>query len=621
MGIYNKQDMFHNFHIPVMGTGFSIDTPVKVAHLGIDSVISLVDDELIEQMREYYSKLFNINFLSICKSDFDYRASRITAYLNLLYNIIDKKFYDMKQLPFDVDNELFLYLRLLPQNSPLKSLYYKWLLKKSSVAQQQKIRKDILSNMRLGEIQVNIMTKIDKANDVDLKDVKNEKGEPYILSEFSDSLSALRGFANSDLSSSIVFSAGISRRLYSYIAKFKDFYADVFGFIKKRIILKISDYRSAAIQGAFLAQKGVWVSEFRFESGINCGGHAFISDGRLMGDILQEMVDKKKYLRDYLHSLFITGLKKKGLLIPKHKLDFRVTAQGGVGSSSEHKFLLDHYQLDSIGWGSPFLLVPEVTAVSNSLLERLQKKKKGDIYLSDASPLGVPFYNLKLTNSELERQEKIAKGVAGSSCPKRFLVSNVEFTDNPICVSSRQYQKNKLDIITHEDNFQQVTKGDVMVKSCLCVGLSDTALEKYNIQTKNRAVTYHSAICPGPNLDYFNKIVGLKTMVDHIYGRNPESLLVDCEGDENKRMHVFFNELILYINYLNQIIFKQKLKGDDKSKINISKFHSNLLKGIQYYRRLFLVFGRRWIKKPDIVSMVAQLQEQYKEILSNLKQL
>ena len=31
----------HNFYIPVMGTGFTIDTPLKVAKYGISSVVSL----------------------------------------------------------------------------------------------------------------------------------------------------------------------------------------------------------------------------------------------------------------------------------------------------------------------------------------------------------------------------------------------------------------------------------------------------------------------------------------------------------------------------------------------------------------------------------------------------
>ena len=43
----------HSFHIPVMGIGFTIDTPLKVAPFCIDSVISIVDDIIIEQMREY----------------------------------------------------------------------------------------------------------------------------------------------------------------------------------------------------------------------------------------------------------------------------------------------------------------------------------------------------------------------------------------------------------------------------------------------------------------------------------------------------------------------------------------------------------------------------------------
>ena len=44
----------HSFHIPVMGLGFTIDTPLKVSQFGIDSVISIVDDILIERMRKMY---------------------------------------------------------------------------------------------------------------------------------------------------------------------------------------------------------------------------------------------------------------------------------------------------------------------------------------------------------------------------------------------------------------------------------------------------------------------------------------------------------------------------------------------------------------------------------------
>jgi hypothetical protein len=47
-----EENKVHTFHIPVMGLAFSIDTPVKVARFGISSVVSIVDDVLIEQMRK-----------------------------------------------------------------------------------------------------------------------------------------------------------------------------------------------------------------------------------------------------------------------------------------------------------------------------------------------------------------------------------------------------------------------------------------------------------------------------------------------------------------------------------------------------------------------------------------
>ena len=55
---YNES--FHRFFIPVMGTAFTIDTPIKVARFGISSVVSLCDDELCETMREFYSKKYHL---------------------------------------------------------------------------------------------------------------------------------------------------------------------------------------------------------------------------------------------------------------------------------------------------------------------------------------------------------------------------------------------------------------------------------------------------------------------------------------------------------------------------------------------------------------------------------
>lgn len=35
----------HTFHIPVMGLAYTIDSPIRVAHYGISSVISIADDD------------------------------------------------------------------------------------------------------------------------------------------------------------------------------------------------------------------------------------------------------------------------------------------------------------------------------------------------------------------------------------------------------------------------------------------------------------------------------------------------------------------------------------------------------------------------------------------------
>ena len=48
--------MVHKIHIPVMGICYTADTPIRVAHFGITSVISLVDDGLLEEYRMAYAE-------------------------------------------------------------------------------------------------------------------------------------------------------------------------------------------------------------------------------------------------------------------------------------------------------------------------------------------------------------------------------------------------------------------------------------------------------------------------------------------------------------------------------------------------------------------------------------
>ena len=168
---------------------------------------------------------------------------------------------------FEPGSEITKYFELLAHDSPIKA-QYNAMIAEMDPARKKKSQENLRAQMQDGEHR---RQHHDQARPPQLR-----PGQKELPAEFSDALAALRGYAQSKLNSAIVFSAGINRRLYTYIEKFKDFYADATGTIKKRIILKVSDYRSSFVQGCFLAKKGLWVSEYRIESGLNCGGHAFV---------------------------------------------------------------------------------------------------------------------------------------------------------------------------------------------------------------------------------------------------------------------------------------------------------------------------------------------------------
>src|SRR3990170_4716933 len=109
----------HTFHIPVMGLGYTIDTPVKVARFGISSVISIIEDHLIERMREFHSIQYGEKFVPITVEDGDHRAKRITEYLNLINRIVKKQVADMKLQPFEKGQDIVKYFEMLPENSLL----------------------------------------------------------------------------------------------------------------------------------------------------------------------------------------------------------------------------------------------------------------------------------------------------------------------------------------------------------------------------------------------------------------------------------------------------------------------------------------------------------------------
>ncbi|MEJ6749144.1 MAG: hypothetical protein QNK60_04375 [Flavobacteriales bacterium] len=565
----------HTFHIPVMGTAFTADSPLKVAHYGISTVIALADDVLLERLRKYYSDLNNISYEEIKNNTKDYRADRITAYLNMVHVLVSKKFETFTTSTSDKFDEVKKYFEMLPDTASVKKEFNKII---SDTFKFEDLSTWLKDNLSFGSVDVNIMTKVDKTNYF-----KKEE----LPSEYNDAHAGLRGYANSDLESSVIFSAGMNPRLYGYIAHFDDFFPDVNGNIKKKIVLKVSDYRSAIIQGKFLAKKGLWISEYRIESGLNCGGHAFATDGYLMGPILAEFRDRRQELIDDIYAVCKPALEANGRVVPNETLKISITAQGGVATSEEHNFLINHYKLDTVGWGTPFLLVPEATTVDAATRKQLQDAKEKDLYLSNVSPLGVPFNNLRDSSKDVEKEQKITDGKPGSPCPRKFLALSNEYGTEGVCTASRLFQKNKID--------EQGISDSITDKTCLCMGLAATAVINYGLNTRE---SFGVSICPGPNMAYFNQELSLQDMSHHIYNGDEGVVRAD-------RPNMFVNELGMYLKYLSEKIEEHKKDWSKKSPRYLNAFTTNMNEGIAYYQKMFNSVGTTFssVKKSALNSL------------------
>ena len=149
----------HKFHIPVMGLAYTIDTPVKVARFGISSVISIVEDRLIEMMRSYYYPEINQRYEPIASSEHDYRAKRITDYLNLVNSIVHNQIEKIKKAAFEKGSEIVKYFEMLPEDSLLKQLYLK-MVNTDNRAERTELENYLRSQVKPGSIDVNIMTRI-----------------------------------------------------------------------------------------------------------------------------------------------------------------------------------------------------------------------------------------------------------------------------------------------------------------------------------------------------------------------------------------------------------------------------------------------------------------------------
>lgn len=566
----------HTFHIPVLGIGYSIDTPLKISHYGMDSVLSLVDDILLEKLRKLYCGKNNIPYREITDKEEDYRALRITAYLDLLKALSESKFDALKKSALGDGIEIREFFKMMPEGDPRKQTFEKIISDPSTATD---IMQWLDDNLSMGSIDVNIMTKLDRENY--LKGTRLD----HI---YNDAHAALRGYGMSTLESTLVLSAGINPKLYTYMQEFEDFYPDENGYIQKKIALKVSDYKSAMIQGKFLAKRGLWVSEYRIESGLNCGGHAFATEGYLMGPILAEFRDRHDELVLSNHELLVSALNENKRIVPNKMMSLKITAQGGVGTAEEHQFLIDEYGVDSVGWGTPFLLVPEATTIDDATLDKLMAAKEDDLYLSDISPLGVPFNSLRGNTKDLEKLAKIAEGKPGSSCSKKYASLSTEFSDKTICLASRRYQSLKLKELSKQsmsaDQYnEQYAK--IVDKSCICTGLGTASMLVNNLNTRIEGEGV--SVCPGPNMAYFSRAMSLKEITDHIYGRANFMSRKD-------RPNMFVKEFWLYLDYLEKKIKETGSSAGRKQIKYFQNFSSNLLDGIEYYNELFNKYPQRF---------------------------
>jgi hypothetical protein len=147
--------------------------------------------------------------------------------------------------------------------------------------------------------------------------------------------------------------------------------------------------------------------------------------------------------------------------------------------------------------------------------------------------------------------------------------------------------------MTHEERAK--AKAAVLNKTCICHDLSGSATVKYGIDPE--ATT---SVCCGPSIAYFNRVVSLKEMIDHIYGRT--SVLAPI-----KRPHMLLRELQLYLNHFADECAKSPLSL--RTREYLTEFKRNILAGIAHYYALADHLADRKARfLEDLISLEAVLQ-------------
>ena len=132
------------------------------------------------------------------------------------------------------------------------------------------------------------------------------------------------------------------------------------------------------------------------------------------------------------------ALQEKGIAVPAKFLEVRITVQGGIGTANEDRFLREYHGVDGTGWGSPFLLVPEATNVDDETRKKLAAAQKSDFYLSDVSPLGIPF----IISGQFQRMERRRSIEAGNQeVLHKKILSRIRSLRTTHLSESMQYQR------------------------------------------------------------------------------------------------------------------------------------------------------------------------------------
>ena len=572
--------MVHKIHIPVMGICYTADTPIRVSHFGITSVISLVDDGLLEKYRMAYGERLGVDVGSPQTT----RIGRIRSYLDFVVDESARKFDWIRGLRFARCvgdgrvpcaglspcglNDKDRYFMMLPADSPLRQ-EYEYVCGLSGLSRVS-AEMELTRKMEAGEIQANIMVSLN----------------------YDDAaLDAVRGFAASKVRGSLVLSAGVNLGVFDEIARHECFFrrgasaadrqrgAYDFNAPQKRIILKVSDFRSALVQSRYLAKKGLEVYEYRIESGVNCGGHAFCEGGRLLPDVLKEFISRKDELFEAVRREIVklSEIRKLQSCMgdSDEKKPSRITVQGGLCTAGEIRDVLS-LGADGVGVATPFLLVPQATSCDADTRRMLASATESDVKLTHASPLGIPFMNLTTsTGAETCRRKAFAyfgsrDEPPGFPCLQHYLAKPLPGFSHPVCMASREYVLHRLAEIDDEETAEvnalklvdlgdaKLAGGTAFVSSGSCVEI-DSIRKKYDVlrretlsrecicrflgnagreelREKSPTCNYEReklavsrglqtarvrepvTVCPGPGIAYFNRTYTLLEMMQHLYG-------------------------------------------------------------------------------------------------------